>query len=105
MKKVDTKEFETLSCFLKSERGHSRVEFILRLLAIDKINRLNEHSGAYTGARFTSELLDDPHVNYVAGNAKPLKSLPEESLITVSNYPCGILDGIISTTICTAKND
>jgi len=96
MKVVDIKDFEALSSFFKGERGHRRAEFIMRLLSIDKVNWVYDHSGAYTGTEFTSRLLDDLGVNYIVGNAERLKSLPEGSFITVSNHPYGGLDGIMS---------
>jgi putative hemolysin len=96
MKVADVKDFETFSCFFKGEKGHRRAEFVIRLLAIDKVNRLYDHSGAYSGSEFTSRLLDELGVNYVVGNADRLRSLPEGSFITVSNHPYGGLDGIIS---------
>ncbi len=96
MKVVDAKDFESVSSFFKGEKGHRRAEFVMRLLSIDKVNRLYDSYGAYTGPEFTSRLLDDVGVNYVVGNAERLKSLPEGSFITVSNHPYGGLDGIIS---------
>jgi putative hemolysin len=96
MKVVDAKDFEALSPFFKGERGNRRAEFVMHLLAIDKVNRVYDNSGAYTGAEFTSRLLDDLGVNYVIGHAERLKSLPEGSFITVSNHPYGGLDGIIT---------
>lgn len=96
MKVLDANDFEALSRFFKGEKGHRRAEFVMRLLAIDKVNRVYDNSGAYTGPEFTSRLLDDLGVNYVVGNAERLGSLPEGSFITVSNHPYGALDGIIS---------
>jgi putative hemolysin len=96
VKVVDIKDFEALSSFFKGEKGHRRAAFIMRLLAIDKVNDLYDHQGAYTGSEFTSRLLDEMGVNYVVGNPGRLKSLPEGPFITVSNHPYGGLDGIIS---------
>jgi len=96
MKVIDPKDFENFSSLFSGARGHRRAEFIMRLLSIDKVNWVYDHSGAYTGAEFTSRLLDDLGVNYVVGNSERLKSLPEGSFITVSNHPYGGLDGIMS---------
>jgi putative hemolysin len=96
MKVVDVKDFEAISSFFKGEKGHRRAEFIMRLLAIDKVNSLHERFGAYAGPEFTSRLLDDIGVKYVIGNADRLKSLPTGAFITVSNHPYGHLDGIIT---------
>lgn len=96
MKVVEPKDFEGLSFLFRGERGHRLASFIMRLLAIDKVNWVYNHSGAYTGADFTSRLLDDLGVDYVVGNAERLESLPEGPFITVSNHPYGGLDGIMS---------
>jgi len=96
MKVIDPKDFENFSSLFSGARGHRLAEFIMRLLSIDKVNWVYDHSGAYTGAEFTSRLLDDLGVNYVVGNSERLKSLPEGSFITVSNHPYGGLDGIMS---------
>jgi putative hemolysin len=68
----------------------------MHLLAIDKVNQVYDNSGAYTGAEFTTRLLNDLGVNYAVGNAERLKLLPEGPFITVSNHPYGGLDGIMS---------
>ncbi|MDZ7633282.1 MAG: hypothetical protein U5L72_02100 [Bacteroidales bacterium] len=96
MKVVYPKDFEALSCFFKGERGHRRAESIMRLLAIDKVNRVYDNSGAFTGADFTSRLLDDLGVRYMVGNAERLNYLPDGAFITVSNHPYGGLDGIMT---------
>jgi putative hemolysin len=96
MKVVEPKDFEALSFLFRGERGHSLAALTMRLLAIDKVNRVYDHSGAWTGAEFTSRLLDDLGVNYVVGNAERLNNLPEGPFITVSNHPYGGLDGIMA---------
>ena len=96
MKVIEPKDFEALSPVFKGEKGHRRAEYIMHLLAIDRVNQVYDHSGAYTGAEFTRRLLNDLGVNYVIGNAERLKLLPEGPFITVSNHPYGGLDGIIT---------
>ncbi len=96
MNVVDAKDFESFSPFFRGERGHRRAEFVMRLLSIDKVNRLHRVYGAYSGPEFTSRILDDVGIKYVVGNAERLRSLPEGPFITVSNHPYGHIDGIIS---------
>jgi len=96
MKVVELKDFEGLSFLFRGERGHRLAGFTMRLLAIDKVNRVYDNSGAWIGPEFTSRLLDDLGVNYVVGNSERLQSLPEGAFITVSNHPYGGLDGIMS---------
>jgi putative hemolysin len=96
MKVIEPIDFEAFSPLYKGEKGHRLAEYVMRLLAFDRINQVYDNSGAYTGAEFTSRLLDDLGVNYVVGNAERLKLLPEGPFITVSNHPYGGLDGIMS---------
>jgi putative hemolysin len=95
MKVVDMNDFESISSFFKGKIGHGFAEFIMRFCAIDKVNRVYDRSFDYSGAEFTSRLLNDLNVSYVVGYAERLKMLPEGAFITVSNHPYGGLDGII----------
>lgn len=95
MKIVDENNFEDVSPIFKGQRGHKVADLLMRLCAIDKINRVYDHSINYTGAEFAARLLKDLGVNYTIGNAQRLKLLPEGAFITVSNHPYGGLDGII----------
>ncbi|MBN1416102.1 MAG: 1-acyl-sn-glycerol-3-phosphate acyltransferase [Bacteroidales bacterium] len=95
MKVIDAKDFEALSPIFRGEWGHRLAEFIIRMMALDKVNQVYDRSGSYTGARFTEGLLNDFGVNYVIGNAERLNHLPKGAFITVSNHPYGGLDGIM----------
>jgi putative hemolysin len=95
MKVFDEKDLEALSPLFRGETGHRLARFILRLLSIDKVNKVYNNSGSWTGAKFARSLLNDLGVNYIIGNAERLEHLPEEAFITVSNHPYGGLDGII----------
>lgn len=99
MNVIEPKDLESLSFLFRGKNGHRRAEQVIRLLAIDKINRVYDNSGAWTGAEFTSRLLDDLGVRYAVGNAPGLKQLPDGAFITVSNHPYGGLDGIITIDI------
>ncbi|NSW93407.1 MAG: 1-acyl-sn-glycerol-3-phosphate acyltransferase [Bacteroidales bacterium] len=95
MKVVDEKDFEAISPFFRGEKGHRRARFVMKLLAIDKVNNVYSKNGSYKGAGFASRLLNDLGVNYLIGNAERLKILPKGAFITISNHPYGGLDGII----------
>ena len=96
MKVVEPKDLEPLSFLFRGRNGHRRAEHVLRMLAVDRINRVYDNSGAWTGAEFTSRLLDDIGVKYAVGNAHRLKELPEGAFITISNHPYGGIDGIMT---------
>lgn len=95
MKVIDEKDFEALSPFFRGEKGRRRARFIMKLLAIDKVNNVYSRNGSFKGAGFASRLLNDLGVNYLIGNADRLKQLPKGAFITISNHPYGGLDGII----------
>ena len=99
MKLIEPKDLEPLSFLLRGRNGYRRAEHVIRMLAIDKINRVYENSSAWTGAEFTSRLLDDLGVNYAVGNAPRLKQLPAGAFITISNHPYGGIDGIMTIDI------
>lgn len=92
---IEAKDFESVSPFFRGERGHRRAGLFMKMFAIDKVNRLCDHSIGYTGAGFAARLLNDLGVDYLIGNAGRLEQLPEGAFITVSNHPYGGLDGII----------
>ncbi len=96
MKVIEPKDLETMSFLFKGRNGHRRAERVIHILAIDKINKVYDNSGAWTGADFTSRLLDDIGVSYAVGNAHILKQLPDGAFITISNHPYGGLDGIMT---------
>jgi putative hemolysin len=95
MKIVDADDFASFSPLFRGKRGRWLAESIMRFLAVDKINRVYDHSGKYSGADFAARLLEDLGINYAIGNAGRLKLLPEGAFITISNHPYGGLDGII----------
>lgn len=96
MKVVEPKDLEPLSFLFRGKNGHRRAEHVIRMLAIDKINRVYDNSGAWKGADFTSRLLDDIGVSYAVGNAHRLKQLPDGAFITISNHPYGGIDGVMT---------
>jgi putative hemolysin len=95
MKVIDAKYFESLSFFFRGEKGNRRAELAIRLLSIDKVNYVYDHSYSFKGSGFTERLLDDIDINYIVGNAERLNSLPDGPFITISNHPYGGLDGIM----------
>lgn len=96
MKVVEPKDLEPLSFIFRGARGQRFAEWMIRFLAIDKVNRVYDNSGAWSGSEFTSRLLKDVGVSYVVGNPERLRDLPGGAFITVSNHPYGGLDGIMT---------
>jgi len=95
MRIIDADDFEAVSPVFKGKKGQRFAEFLIRILSIEKVNQVYDHSGNYTGSEFTTGLLKDLGVNYIIGNAERLRRIPEGAFITVSNHPYGGLDGVI----------
>lgn len=96
MKVIEPKDLEPFSFLFRGRNGHRLAENVIHLLAIDRINKVYDNSGAWTGAEFTSRLLDDLGVSYAVGNAHMLNELPDGAFITISNHPYGGLDGVMT---------
>jgi len=96
MKVIEPKDLEPLSFLFRGAKGQRFAEWMIRFLAIDKVNRVYDNSGAWNGPEFTTRLLKDVGVSYVVGNPERLRDLPGGAFITVSNHPYGGLDGIMT---------
>ena len=70
------------------------VNFLLKFLSVDKVNRIHDHNCDTPGVPFTAGLLKDLNIKLRIDNEERLDNLPEGSFITVSNHPLGALDGI-----------
>lgn len=86
---------EELSPVFRGLVGHRLARRVMRLFAIDKVNKLYERSCEFTGVDFASHLLNDLGVNYRVGYSERLNQLPQGAFITISNHPYGGLDGIM----------
>lgn len=92
---VEIKDLEELSPIFKGTAGHRLARIFMDLFAINRINKLYEHSCDYKGADFAARLLNDLGVQYDIGNAERLRNLPKGAFISISNHPYGGLDGIM----------
>lgn len=70
------------------------VNFLFKMLKVDKVNWLHENNYKTPGAPFTKGILKDLGITVVVENKEILDNLPEGPFITVSNHPFGALDGI-----------
>ncbi len=72
------------------------VEFLSRLLAIDKVNWIHDHNCDTPGVPFVQGLLKDLEITIKVRGQEILDRLPQDgAFITVSNHPFGALDGIM----------
>lgn len=68
---------------------------LIRLLQMDKVNKLHAENCKTPGPGFVRGSLHDLDITVVAENGEVLRALPEGAFITVSNHHFGSLDGII----------
>lgn len=71
------------------------VNFLMRLLDVDKVNWIHDHNCDTPGVPFVQGLLKDLDITMEVEGREVLENLPQGSFITVSNHPFGALDGIM----------
>lgn len=72
------------------------VNFLLKLLSIDKVNRTHGKYCYKLGVDFAAALVEEEYKwDIKTDNYEVLDKFPEGSFITVSNHPIGSYDGII----------
>ncbi|MBR1881455.1 MAG: lysophospholipid acyltransferase family protein [Muribaculaceae bacterium] len=71
------------------------VSFLMKLLAVDKVNWIHRHNCHTPGVPFVQGLLNDLQAKIIVHGEEVLKNLPQDGFITVSNHPFGALDGIM----------
>lgn len=72
------------------------VNFLSRLLAVDKVNWIHDHNCDTPGVPFVQGLLKDLDITMKVRGKEVLEQLPKDgAFITVSNHPFGALDGIM----------
>lgn len=76
-------------------KGHEKfVDWLLRVLDVDKVNAVHSRYCDTPGPQFVASLLDDFRIKLRVDGEEVLESLPQGAFITVSNHPFGALDGI-----------
>lgn len=71
------------------------VNWLLRVLSVDKVNWIHGHNCDTPGAPFVAGLLKDLEIKLDIRGQERLENLPQGAFITVSNHTFGALDGII----------
>lgn len=76
-------------------KGHEKfVDWLLRVLDVDKVNAVHSKYCDTPGPQFVASLLEDFRIKLRVDGEEVLESLPQGAFITVSNHPFGALDGI-----------
>lgn len=102
---VDIYDLQEMVPFFKGPVGTFLGKLVIKLLCVDKVNKVHANNCALRGAEFTTSLLGDPliDIKYNVHNAELLDHLPEGAFCTVSNHPIGSLDGIMLIDIFAAR--
>lgn len=72
--------------------GKALAEILMHILSIDRINELYDRNCHLSGPDFASAILKDVGLGYSIPEIDDI--LPDGPFITISNHPCGHLDGI-----------
>lgn len=89
---LDYDDIVKMAPFFKGKRRF--VEWLMKLLAVDKVNWIHDHNFDTPGPQFCRGLLEDLDIKLRIDNEEVLDNLPEGAFITISNHPFGALDGI-----------
>ena len=102
---VDIYDLQEMAPFFRGPVGTFLGKLVIKLLCVDKVNKVHANSCSLRGAEFTTSLLKDPliDIKYNVHNAEILDHLPEGAFCTISNHPIGSLDGIMLIDIFAAR--
>ena len=96
---IDVKELETMSPLFRGRGGNALANGLMHMLKIQAVNDLYDRYPDSIGPDFAWKILEDigitPQLHFEDGNVKNLAEIvPEGPFITISNHPCGHVDGI-----------
>ena len=96
---IETKELEEMSPLFRGKGGNALANGLMNILKITAVNDLYDRHPEAFGADFATDILADIGVNLeVYFEGTKVNSLtdiiPEGPFITISNHPCGHIDGI-----------
>lgn len=97
---LDLHELENISPVFRGRVGNSFGRGLMHLLSVDKVNELYDRNCHLEGRAFAHAVLDDIGLEYkmsIAGNIREediAEIIPKGSFITISNHPCGHVDGL-----------
>lgn len=99
-------ELERISPIFRGKAGNALSRALMRFLSVDKVNDLYDRNGVVNGPDFASAVLNDIGMKYdvcfedtvdmLDSMQDTLSALTGEGpFITISNHPCGHVDGIM----------
>lgn len=90
--KID--DLEKISSVFRGKAGHLFANILMKILSVDKVNRLYDKNVQYEGPEFAEHILKDIEVNYEIKGLDTVANFSEGPFITISNHPYGSIDGI-----------
>lgn len=99
-------ELERISPIFRGKAGNALSRALMRFLSVDKVNDLYDRNSVVNGPDFASAVLNDIGMKYDVGFEDTVDMLGtmqetlsalvgEGPFITISNHPCGHVDGIM----------
>ena len=96
---IETKELEEMSPLFRGKGGNALANGLMNILKITAVNDLYDRHPEAFGADFATDILEDIGVNPALFFEDPSihtlsEVIPDGPFITISNHPCGHVDGI-----------
>lgn len=96
---LDIKELEQMAPAFRGKAGNSLAKGLMKFLSVDRLNDLYDRNSYLRGVEFADAVLKDVGLEYSIGYEGEVPDsledlLPAGPFITVSNHPCGHLDGV-----------
>lgn len=87
-------ELGKLSPFFRGPIGNALAYGLMHVLSVDKVNDLYDRNAGLSGVDFSSAVLRNIGLDYIVSCDEAMSGLPDGPFITISNHPCGHVDGI-----------
>jgi len=95
---LSVREMEGISPMFRGKLGNAFAELLIRFLSIDDVNNLYDRNMSLSGSEFASAVIKDIgmqcRILFEESHGSLSEVLPEGPFITVSNHPCGHVDGV-----------
>lgn len=102
---LDIVELEQMSRMFRGRAGNALAKGLMQMFSVDRVNELYDRNLHLEGPDFAKAILKDVGLEYSIGFSESSgmgcdpfddigELLPQGPFITISNHPCGHLDGI-----------
>ena len=99
---ISIEELEKVTPLFRGKAGNAFARFLLHLINVDDIEKLNDRLSTYKGAEFARAVNETAGITYTVDGMPREQALehfrsklPEGPFITISNHPIGSLDGLM----------